>query len=37
MSELHPRHHVVTTDVADFRAYRRNRREAIPLILPPAR
>lgn len=37
MSELHPRHAVITTDVADFRVYRRNRREAIPLIHPPSK
>jgi uncharacterized protein len=37
MSELHPKHMVITTDLADFRVYRRNRREAIPLVLPPAR
>ena len=37
MSELHPRHAIVTTDLTDFRVYRRNRREAIPLIHPPAR
>lgn len=36
MSEMHPRHAVVTTDLADFRFYRRGRREAIPLIHPPA-
>ncbi len=35
MSELHPRHNVVTVDRADFRVYRRNKREAIPLICPP--
>ena len=35
MSELHPRHPVVTVDRADFRIYRRNKREAIPLICPP--
>lgn len=35
MSELHPRHSVITTDRADFRVYRRNKREAIPLICPP--
>ena len=34
MSELFPRHSVITTD-SDFRVYRRNRREAIPLITPP--
>jgi predicted nucleic acid-binding protein len=35
MSELHPRHSVVTVDREDFRVYRRNKREAIPLICPP--
>jgi uncharacterized protein len=35
LSELHPKHPVITTDVADFRVYRRGRREAIPLICPP--
>jgi predicted nucleic acid-binding protein len=35
MSELFPNHSVVTVDRADFRVYRRNRREAIPLIFPP--
>jgi uncharacterized protein len=37
MSEMHPRHAVVTTNLADFRVYRRGRREAIPLIHPPER
>lgn len=37
LSELHPRHPVVTTDLSDFRVYRRGRREAIPLIHPPGR
>jgi predicted nucleic acid-binding protein len=36
LSELHPRLPVITTDVADFRVYRRGRREVIPLIHPPA-
>ena len=36
MSELHPKYAVITTDAADFKAFRRNRREAIPLIYPPA-
>ena len=36
MSELHPRHSVVTVDRADFHVYRRNKREMIPLISPPA-
>lgn len=31
MSELHPRHSVITTDRRDFRVYRRNKRDAIPL------
>jgi predicted nucleic acid-binding protein len=34
MSELFPRHVVITVD-EDFRAYRRNKREAIPLLCPP--
>lgn len=37
MSELHPRHSVVTVDRADFRVYRRNKRETIPLVSPPER
>jgi predicted nucleic acid-binding protein len=35
MSELFPRHPVVTLDLEDFRVYRRNKRESIPLISPP--
>jgi predicted nucleic acid-binding protein len=35
MSEIHPRHSVLTVDRADFRVYRRNKREAIPLVCPP--
>jgi uncharacterized protein len=34
MSELQPKHLVITTDVTDFRVYRRGRREAIPLLHP---
>jgi len=34
MSEIYPRHPVITTDLNDFRVYRRKRREAIPLIVP---
>jgi len=34
MSELYPRHTVITVD-DDFRVYRRNKREAIPLLTPP--
>ena len=37
LSELHPRHSVITVDREDFRVYRRNKREAIPLICPPER
>ncbi len=37
MSELYPRHSVITVDRQDFRVYRRNKREAIPLICPPER
>lgn len=37
MSELYPRHSIVTVDEADFRVYRRNKREVIPLICPPGR
>jgi predicted nucleic acid-binding protein len=36
MSELYPRHSVLTVDRADFRVYRRNKRETIPLVCPPA-
>ena len=36
MSELYPRHSVITLD-KDFRVYRRNKREVIPLISPPGR
>jgi predicted nucleic acid-binding protein len=37
MSELFPRHTVLTVDETDFRIYRRNRREVIPLLCPPKR
>jgi len=37
MSELHPKHIVLTTDHKDFRVYRRNKREAIPILCPPGR
>lgn len=36
MSELYPKHFVVTVDVKDFGIYRRNGRETIPLITPHA-
>ena len=35
LSELHPQHSVVTVDRADFKVYRRNKREVIPMICPP--
>jgi predicted nucleic acid-binding protein len=35
MSEIYPRHSVITVDRDDFRVYRRNKRETIPLICPP--
>lgn len=35
MSELYPRHTLITVDEEDFRVYRRNKREAIPLLCPP--
>jgi uncharacterized protein len=34
LSELYPHHTLITLD-ADFRVYRRNKREAIPLLCPP--
>ena len=37
MSEEYPRHGVITVDRDDFRVYRRNKREMIPLICPPER
>ncbi len=36
MSELYPQHTIITVD-SDFRVYRRNKREAIPLLSPPSR
>jgi hypothetical protein len=35
MSELFPKHSVITVDRTDFRVYRRNKREAIPIVCPP--
>jgi uncharacterized protein len=34
LSELYPEHRVITVDRDDFRIYRRNKREVIPLISP---
>ena len=35
LSELHPRHSVITVDREDFKIYRRNKRETLPIICPP--
>ena len=35
LSELHPRHSVITVDRDDFTVYRRHKRERIPIICPP--
>lgn len=35
LSELHPRHTVITVDREDFSVYRRNKRERIPTLFPP--
>lgn len=35
MSELYPHHVVLTVDEADFRVYRRNKRDMIPILCPP--
>ena len=35
MSEIYPKHSVITVDSEDFRVYRRNKREIIALISPP--
>jgi uncharacterized protein len=35
MSELFPRHSIITVDEEDFRIYRRNLRETIPILCPP--
>ena len=35
MSELFPDRTVLTTDEKDFRVYRRNKRDVIPLLCPP--
>jgi len=35
MSELYPRHSIITVDEEDFRVYRRNKRDVIPLVCPP--
>ncbi len=37
MSELFPKHSVITIDRTDFRVYRRNKREIIPILCPPDR
>jgi predicted nucleic acid-binding protein len=35
LSELFPQHTVITVDEEDFRVYRRNNRETIPILCPP--
>jgi predicted nucleic acid-binding protein len=35
MSELYPHHVVITVDEKDFRIFRRNKREIIPVLSPP--
>ena len=35
LSELNPRHPVITVDRDDFSVYRRNKREVIPTVCPP--
>jgi len=35
MSEIYPKHSVITVDAEAFRFYRRNKREIIPMISPP--
>ncbi len=37
MSEIYPRHTVVTIDEGDFAVYRRNKNETIPFLSPPRR
>ncbi len=37
MTELYPRHVLITIDERDFRVYRRNRREVIPVLSPSHR
>ena len=34
LSELHPRHAVITVDREDVKVYRRNKREVIPTVSP---
>jgi hypothetical protein len=36
LSELYPRHTVLTVDREDFVIYRRNKRETIPICTPSA-
>jgi len=35
MSEMYPRHTVLTVDESGFRVFRRNKRETIPILCPP--
>ena len=36
LSEIYPHHTVITVDENDFRIYRRNKREPIPMLTPPS-
>ena len=36
LSEIYPSHKVLTVDSLDFKVYRRNNRELIPLECPPS-
>ncbi len=35
LSELYPKHAVLTVDAADFRVYRRNRNDSRPIVIAP--
>jgi len=37
MSEVYPQHVILTVDESDFRIYRRNKRDVLPLLCPPHR
>jgi uncharacterized protein len=37
MSELYPRHAIVTVDREDFSVYRRNKRDRISIVCPPVK
>ena len=37
MSELYPKHYVLTVDITDFSIYRRNKNQPIPIVCPTIR